>query len=154
MAKSPWTFTLLRFMAMAAAISAAVVMGTSHETITFFSVTLKAEFYYIPSFTFFLIAYAIAAGYSLLALFVPTTGLLSRWVVIFDMLVAMLLTAAVAAAGAISHLGKKGNEHAGWLPICKQVPKYCNHVMGALISGAIALLLYAMIVLHTISTKL
>lgn len=66
----------------------------------------------------------------------------------------MLLTAAVAAAGAISQVGKKGNEHAGWLPICDEVSKYCNHIMGALISGFIGLLLYTILVIHTITTEL
>ncbi|XP_020592982.1 CASP-like protein 1C1 [Phalaenopsis equestris] len=142
---------LLRFLAMAATIAATSIMATCHETTTFFGVTIKAEFYQSPSFTFFVVANAIAGAYSLLALFVPPGGLISRWVVVLDVITAMLLTAAMAAAAAISHVGKKGNEHAGWLPICDEVPKYCNQVMGALISGAIGLLLYTIIVIHTIT---
>ncbi|KAL0906153.1 hypothetical protein M5K25_024622 [Dendrobium thyrsiflorum] len=155
MAKDSRAYTLLlRLLAMAATISAAVVMATSHETTTIFSITIKAEFYQIPSFTFFVIANSISAAYSLLTLFLPPAGLMSRWLVVFDVMIAMLLTGALASAGSISQVGKKGNVHAGWLPICDEVSKYCNQVMAALISGFIGLLLYTIIVLHTITTEL
>nr|GMD60601.1 uncharacterized protein LOC109189836 [Ipomoea batatas] len=36
---------------------------------------------------------------------------------------------------ALGQLGEKGNSHAGWLPICGQVPKFCDHVGGAMIPG-------------------
>ncbi|KAI0488154.1 CASP-like protein 1C1 [Dendrobium catenatum] len=145
---------LLRLMAMAAVIAAAVVMATSHETTTYFNLTLKADFTQTPSFKFFLIANCIAALYSLLALFASWTFIPPRWVMVFDVMIAMLLTSAMAAALAIAQIGKKGNQHAGWLPICDQVPKYCNHVMGALISGFVGLLFYTIIVFYTISTEL
>ncbi|XP_020581638.1 CASP-like protein 1C1 [Phalaenopsis equestris] len=145
---------LLRLMAMAAVITAAVVMATSRETTTYFNLTLKADFTQTPSFKFFLVANCIAALYSIFALFAPSAGLVSRWVIVFDVTIAMLLTSAMAAALAIAQVGKKGNVHAGWLPICDQVPKYCNHVMGALISGFVGLLFYTLIVFYTISTEL
>ncbi|XP_020698441.1 CASP-like protein 1C1 [Dendrobium catenatum] len=142
---------LLRFLAMAATISAAAIMATSHETTNIFSITIKAEFYQIPSFTFFVIANSISAAYSLIALFLLPAGLISRW---FAVIIAMLLTGAMASAGSISQVGKKGNVHAGWLPICDEVSKYCNQIMEALISGFIGLLLHTIIVLHTITTEL
>ncbi|KAG0499196.1 hypothetical protein HPP92_003496 [Vanilla planifolia] len=155
MAKTPRACILvLRLLSMAAAVSAAVVMATSHQTTSFFNIAIKAEFYHSPSFTFFLAANAVAGVYSLFPLLAPRAGLGSRWVVVLDVVVAMLLTAAVAAAGAISEVGKKGNEHAGWLPICGQVSKYCHHVMGALICGFVGLLCHTTVVLHTISTEL
>ncbi|KAI0492272.1 hypothetical protein KFK09_026541 [Dendrobium nobile] len=81
-------------------------------------------------------------------------GLISRWFAVFDVIIAMLLTGAMASAGSISQVGKKGNVHAGWLPICDEVSKYCNQIMAALISGFIGLFLYTIIVLHTITTEL
>ncbi|KAK8913911.1 hypothetical protein KSP39_PZI024211 [Platanthera zijinensis] len=148
----PYTL-LLRILAMAAAISAAVVMATGRQTTTFFNLTLKAEFSQTPSFIFFVIAYAIASLYSLLALFIQPTSLFSRWVGVFDVIISMLMTAAMGAAVAIAQVGKKGNKHAGWLPICEEVSKYCNQIMGALISGTVGLLLHNIIVFHTIITR-
>nr|GMD12672.1 CASP-like protein 1C2 [Ipomoea batatas] len=37
--------------------------------------------------------------------------------------------------------------HAGWLPICGQVPKFCDHVGGAMIPSFAATVLYFIIVL-------
>jgi uncharacterized protein (TIGR01569 family) len=62
----------------------------------------------------------------------------------------MLLTGAVAATGAIADVGKNGNEHAGWLPICAQVRAYCGHVAGALISGLVALAVYFLIIMYSL----
>lgn len=41
---------LLRLMAMAVVTFAVVVMVTSHETTTYFNITLKADFTQTPSF--------------------------------------------------------------------------------------------------------
>jgi uncharacterized protein (TIGR01569 family) len=62
----------------------------------------------------------------------------------------MLLTGALAATGAISELGKHGNLHAGWLPICKQIPDYCDHVSGSLISAFVGLVVFVAIMLYNI----
>lgn len=64
--------------------------------------------------------------------------------------VTMLLTAAVSAAAAIGYVGKKGNSHTGWLPVCNQFPKFCNHVTGALVLGFCGVLVYMFILLSAI----
>lgn len=61
----------------------------------------------------------------------------------------MLLISSVSAALAIAHVGKKGNSHAGWLPICGQVPKFCDHTAGALIAGCVAVIIYLVLLLYT-----
>ncbi|XP_010916001.1 CASP-like protein 1C1 [Elaeis guineensis] len=143
---------LLRLLAAAATVSAAVVMATSHESTTLFGLTLEAKFQYTPSFKFFVIANAIGCGYSLLVLLIPPTSSLSRFVVMLDVIIAMLLTAAISAAGAISEVGKKGNSHSGWLPICGQIPKFCDHVKGAMICAFCGVVIYLVILLHSIHT--
>ncbi|OAY67564.1 CASP-like protein BLE3 [Ananas comosus] len=140
---------LLRLFAAAATLVAAVVMATSHETTSYFGFTMEAKFQYTSSFVFFVIANAIASGYSLLVLLIPSTSSFSRLVIATDVIIGMLLTSAVAATGALSELGKNGNQHAGWLPICGQIHEFCNHVMGALICAFVGLLIYLLILFHT-----
>jgi uncharacterized protein (TIGR01569 family) len=62
----------------------------------------------------------------------------------------MVLTGAVAATGAIAEVGRNGNSHAGWLPICEQVHGYCSQVMGALIAGFVALIIYFLIIMYSL----
>ncbi|XP_072965611.1 CASP-like protein 1C1 [Typha angustifolia] len=143
---------LLRLLAAAATLVAAIVMATSRETTSFFGLTLDAKFQYTPSLKFFVIANAIASAYSLLVLFIPSTSSLSRLVIATDVIIAMLLTGAVAAAGAMAELGKNGNSHSGWLPICGQIPNFCDHVKGSLISAFVGAAVYLLILLHTIYT--
>nr|CAD1843467.1 unnamed protein product [Ananas comosus var. bracteatus] len=127
---------LLRLFAAAATLVAAVVMATSHETTSYFGFTMEAKFQYTSSFV-------------LLVLLIPSTSSFSRLVIATDVIIGMLLTSAVAATGALSELGKNGNQHAGWLPICGQIHEFCNHVMGALICAFVGLLIYLLILFHT-----
>ncbi|KAJ6833831.1 CASP-like protein 1C2 [Iris pallida] len=143
---------LFRLLALAATATATIVMATSHEKTTFFNIQIEAKFQHTPAFKFFAIANAIGALYSLIILFVPPVTSYSRLVLASDMVITMLLTAAVAAAGAVGQVGKKGNEHAGWLPICGQIPKFCDQVMGSLVCGFIAVLVYLVLLFHTIHT--
>ncbi|XP_042941342.1 CASP-like protein 1C1 [Carya illinoinensis] len=101
-------------------------------------------------YRYFVIAEAIASGYSLIVLFVSSkSSLLWCLVVILDVVITMLLTSSFSAALAIAHVGKKGNSHAGWLPICGQVPKFCYHAIGALIAGCIAVIIYLVLLIYT-----
>ena len=63
---------------------------------------------------------------------------------------ALLLTSSMSSALAIAQVGKKGNTHAGWLPICGQVSKFCNHVSGALVAGILAAIFYYVLNLFTL----
>ncbi|KAG6480466.1 hypothetical protein ZIOFF_063966 [Zingiber officinale] len=142
-------YLLLRLLAAAAALSAAIVMATSHDSTTLLGITLEAKFQYNPAFEFLVIANGIGFCYSLIALFIPSS-LLSRLVIMFDVIIAMLLTAAIAAAGAMAQLGKNGNTHAGWLPVCDQVPNFCDHAMGAMICALVGVVTYLLIVLYDV----
>ncbi|KAG7962298.1 hypothetical protein I3843_09G059800 [Carya illinoinensis] len=115
-------------------------MAISHDSTEVLNVVIKAKYSYESAFKYFLIAEAI--GYSLIVLFVSSkSSSLWRLVVILDV--------NFSAALAIAHVGKKGNSHAGWLPICGQVPKFCDHATGALISGCIAVIIYLVLLLYT-----
>ncbi|VAI70850.1 unnamed protein product [Triticum turgidum subsp. durum] len=116
---------VLRLVAAVTAAAAAIIMVTSRETTSLFGLEIEANF--------FVVAYAVACVYSLLVILVPPGGAASRLVVMADVAV-----------------GRNGNEHAGWLPICEQVHGYCNQVMGALIAGFVALVVYFLIIMHSL----
>ncbi|WVZ97429.1 hypothetical protein U9M48_042969 [Paspalum notatum var. saurae] len=141
---------VLRMAAAGAAAAAAIIMVTSHETTSLFSIEMEAKYSYTPSFVFFVVAFALSVAYSLLVLLVSLGSTASRLVLLTDVIIGMLLTGAVAATGAISDVGKNGNTHAGWLPICGQVQAYCNHVMGALIAGFVSLVVYFLIIMYSL----
>ncbi|XP_077212497.1 CASP-like protein 1C1 [Tasmannia lanceolata] len=145
---------LLRFLAMATTLSATIVMVTSHEHTTFFNISINAKYHYTPAFKYFVAANAIGSVYSLLVIFLPETSMLWRLVVALDVIITMLLTSSISAAGAIAILGKKGNSHAGWLPICGQIHKFCRHVTVAMILGFSSVLIYMLILLYAIHTVL
>ncbi|KAG5010601.1 hypothetical protein JHK82_019246 [Glycine max] len=147
MAKTKRLLTLfLRFLAIGATIAAVIVMVTSHESTEVFNLTFTAKYSNDPAFKYFVVAEAIACGYSLILLFTCSQTSLGRLVLILDVVIAMLLTSSVSAALAIAHVGKKGNTHAGWLPICGQVPKFCDHVTGALVAGFAAAIIYLILI--------
>ncbi|KAF3444131.1 hypothetical protein FNV43_RR13821 [Rhamnella rubrinervis] len=143
---------MLRLMAFGATLSAAIVMATSHEKASFLTLSFEAKYSHSPAFKYFVIANAIVSVYSFLVLFLPSESLLWRLVVVLDMVFSMLLTSSVSAALAVALVGKDGNSYAGWLPICGQVPKYCDQVKGALIVGFIGLILYILLLLLSIHT--
>ncbi|KAF8666964.1 hypothetical protein HU200_053131 [Digitaria exilis] len=141
---------VLRLAVAGAAAAAAIIMVTSHETTSFFGIEMEAKYSYTPSFIFFVVAFAVGFAYSLLVILVRPGSTASRLVLLSDVVVGMLLAGAVAATGAIADVGKNGNEHAGWLPICPQVRAYCVHVEGALIAGFVSLLIHFLSIMYSL----
>ncbi|KAM1245499.1 hypothetical protein ACFX15_036060 [Malus domestica] len=142
--------TVLRLLALAATVSATIVMVTSHDSTNVLNLTFKAKYNHSPAFTYFVIVDAIISGYNLIILLLSSKGSLWRMVIILDVVAALLLTSSMSAALAIAQVGKKGNIHAGWLPICGQVSKFCNHITGALVAGILAAMFYFVLNLFTL----
>ncbi|KAK9131774.1 hypothetical protein Scep_011302 [Stephania cephalantha] len=111
---------LLRLLALAATLSATIVMITSHETSSLLSFSFDVEYSDTPAFKYFMIVNAAVSVYSLLILFLPPKSQLWRLIVALDVIIAMLLISGISAASAVAYVGKKGNSSAGWLPICGQ----------------------------------
>ncbi|XP_062095063.1 CASP-like protein 1C2 [Humulus lupulus] len=145
---------VLRFVAMAASVAAVVVIVTSHDTAHVLNLTFTAKYSNTPAFKYFMIVEAIAGIYSLITLFLSGKNWFRRFVIILDVVMTVLLSSSISAALAIGDVGKKGNDHAGWLPICGQVPKFCDHVTGALIAGVASTILYFALVLYSLYTVL
>ncbi|XP_060191060.1 CASP-like protein 1C1 [Lycium barbarum] len=146
--------TLIRLLAICGTISAAIVMVTSHEKIKVFSVSFEAKYSHTLAFKYFFIANIVGSVYSIVVLFLPSKTSLSRLVLISDLIVTMVLTSSVSAALAVAQVGKKGNSHAGWLPICGQLHHFCDQIGGALIAAFISLILYMLLLFLSIYTLL
>ncbi|KAL2931977.1 CASP-like protein 1C1 [Bienertia sinuspersici] len=145
---------VLRIIALAAAVVATIVMGTAHDSASVMSFKFEAKFTNSPSFKYFVVVYAIASCYSFVVLVLPFKNLLWRLILILDTVMTLLLTSALSAALAIAYVGKKGNSHAGWLPICGQVPKFCDQTTGALVVGFIAAIIYLLLLLYSLHTAI
>lgn len=106
--------------------------------------------YMISCCRYFVLINAVAAGYTLIMLFFPSKSSCGHFVLLLDLVIVILLVSSVSACLAIGMVGKNGNSHAGWLPICNQVPKFCDRVTGAMVAGFVALLAYFLILLYSI----
>ncbi|KAE9452582.1 hypothetical protein C3L33_15519, partial [Rhododendron williamsianum] len=149
MAKIIPTF-LLRLIALGATISATAVMVTSHDSTTVLNLKFVAKYTNSPTFKYFALTNAIASGYGLTTIFLPSKTSLWRLLLVLDLVILCLLDSSISAALAIGYVGKKGNTQAGWLPICGQVPKFCDHANAALICGFVATIVYFLLVLYSL----
>nr|XP_043618723.1 CASP-like protein 1C2 [Erigeron canadensis] len=154
MNKSQWIpIVCLRIIAMIATFVAAIVMVTSRDSAKVLGMTFEAKYNNSPTLKYFVIVSIITTIYSLGALFVPPrkTG---RHVIVLDLIVMSFLISSFSAAVGVGQLGKQGNSHAGWLPICDQVPKFCNHVTVALIAGFVSVIIYFLLILYSLNNVL
>nr|A7R333.1 RecName: Full=CASP-like protein 1C1; Short=VvCASPL1C1 [Vitis vinifera] len=146
--------TLVRLLVLGAALSATIVMVTSHDSAEVLNLSFDAKYTNARAFVYFAITNAIASGYSFIALFLSFSTPLWHLVFLLDVFMTLLLTSSISVALAIADVGKKGNSHAGWLPVCGQVPEFCDHVTGALIAGFSAAVLYLVLLLFSIHAVL
>ncbi|KAB5534003.1 hypothetical protein DKX38_017089 [Salix brachista] len=138
---------ILRLLAVAATVVAIVFMVTSHDSAQVLNLTFTVKYSYTPAFKFFVIGEAIAGGYTVISILLSFKTLFWRLIVILDMVATVLLASSISAALAIAQVGKKGSTHAGWLPVCGQVPHFCDQVTVALLAGFAAAVIYFVILL-------
>ncbi|KVH88923.1 casparian strip membrane protein 1 [Cynara cardunculus var. scolymus] len=135
---------ILRLAGIATALGAAIAMGSTDQTLPFFTqfFQFKAEFDDLPAFTFFVIANAITAAY--LALTIPISIVCiirphlvaPRVLLIFlDTVMVALTTAAAGGAASIVYLAHNGNSDANWPAICQQFNDFCQKVSGAVVAS-------------------
>ncbi|KAG6387186.1 hypothetical protein SASPL_152372 [Salvia splendens] len=141
---------LLRLIALGASVCAIVIMVTSRDSAQVFGMNISAKYSNIPTFKYFVLVNAIASAYTLILLCIPSKNSCGHMILVLDLVIALLLDSSISACVAIGLVGKKGNTHAGWLPICGQVPKFCDHVTGAIAAGFIAAIAYFLVVLYSV----
>ncbi|KAM7464499.1 hypothetical protein LguiA_032620 [Lonicera macranthoides] len=143
---------ILRTVAVFATLASAVAMGTTNQTLPFFtqSTLYSAQYNDLPSLSFFVIANSVVSAYLALSLSLSILHIIrsrakaTRAVLIFfDTAMMGLLTAGGSAAAAIVYLAHKGNASANWVAICQQFSNFCERISGSLIGsfGAIIVLM-------------
>ncbi|KAF8655523.1 hypothetical protein HU200_061068 [Digitaria exilis] len=107
--------------------------------------TFTAKFRYTPAFVYFVIVNAIAGTYNLLVLIIRRLILQRRTgglvVHMLDMVIMALLATGAATAASMAELGKKGNLHARWNPICDKFGSFCSRGGIAIVSSLIGVAL-------------
>eukprot|EP00268_Persea_americana_P063737 TRINITY_DN83003_c0_g1_i1.p1 TRINITY_DN83003_c0_g1~~TRINITY_DN83003_c0_g1_i1.p1 ORF type:complete len:205 (-),score=36.70 TRINITY_DN83003_c0_g1_i1:149-706(-) len=152
---------MLRLMAFVTSLIATVIMATNKQTVEVYTFYITAKFSQSPSFSFLVIGNAVASFYALLS--VPFVFLVyskssnsrsSFFMFLFDLMMMGLVLAASSAATAIGYVGKKGNSHAGWTPICDQVGKFCDRAGASIVcSYASFVLFFLLLVLSANRSK-
>ncbi|KAK2987402.1 hypothetical protein RJ640_020599 [Escallonia rubra] len=146
---------VLRLCAMVAALTAAITMGTTDQTLPFFTQFFRFQASYddLPTFTFFVIANAITSSYLVLSIPFSIVSIIRPravgprlLLIIFDTVMVALTTAAAASAAAIVYLAHKGNSSANWLAICQQYNDFCQRTSGAVVASFIAVVIFVFLV--------
>ncbi|KAL0424359.1 UNVERIFIED_CONTAM: Casparian strip membrane protein 1 [Sesamum radiatum] len=157
---------ILRLVAIVATLASAIAMGTTNESLPFFTrfIRFRAKYNDLPTFTFFVAANSIVSAYLVLSLAFSIFHVIrsggaqkSRVVLIFfDTGMLALLTAGASAAAAIVYLAHKGNTRTNWFAICQQFNSFCERISGSLIGsfgGIIVLILLILISAATLSRR-
>ncbi|CAI0391296.1 unnamed protein product [Linum tenue] len=138
---------LLRLGAIVAALAAAGTMGSSEQTLPFFTqfFQFRASYDDLPTFQFFVIAMSIVGGYLVLSLpfsivliIRPSAVAPKMLLVALDIVALTLNAAAGGAAAAVVYLAHNGNSSANWLAICQQFGDFCQKVSGAVVASFIS----------------
>ncbi|CAD5163543.1 casparian strip membrane protein 2-like [Musa acuminata AAA Group] len=146
---------ILRLCGIAATLVAAITMGTTNETLPFFTEFFQfhANFADLPALTFFVVANAIAAGYLVLslpfslAIMVRPRAIGPRLLLfICDTVMVALTTAAASAAAAIVYLAHNGDAKANWIAICLRFDGFCQRISGAVVASFIAVVFFFVLV--------
>ncbi|EEF31864.1 nitrate, fromate, iron dehydrogenase, putative [Ricinus communis] len=154
---------ILRLGAIAAALGAASTMGTSDETLPFFTQFFQFNAGYddFPTFQFFVIAMAMVAGYLVLSLPFSIVSICRPHAAgprillfILDTVALTLNAAAGAAAADIVYLAHNGNQTTNWLAICLQFGDFCREVSGSVVASfASVVILMVLVVMSGLALR-
>ncbi|XP_050228849.1 casparian strip membrane protein 1 [Mercurialis annua] len=146
---------IMRLGGVISALSAAAIVGTSDETLPFFTQFFQFEAGYddFPTFQFFVIAMGLVAGYLVLSLPFSVVGIIRPhalgirlFLLISDTIALTLNTAAGAAAAAVVYLAHNGNQSANWLAVCQQFGDFCQNVSGGVVASFASVVVFVVLV--------
>ncbi|KAH7512199.1 hypothetical protein FEM48_Zijuj12G0065300 [Ziziphus jujuba var. spinosa] len=147
---------VLRLGGIVAGLSAAATMGTSDQSLPFFTQFFQFEASYddMPTFEFFLIAMSIVSGYlvlslpfSIVAIVRPHAAGPRIFLLIMDIVALTLTTSAAAAAAAVVYLAHNGNSSSNWLAICNQFGDFCQKISGAVVAAFVTVVVFVFLIL-------
>ncbi|GKA05383.1 casparian strip membrane protein 1 [Tanacetum coccineum] len=146
---------VLRIAGIATALGAAIAMGSTDQTLPFFTqfFQFKAEYDDLPAFTFFVIANAITASYLALSIPISIVCIMRPHAVkprvilmFFDTVMIALTTSAAGGAASIVYLAHNGNSDANWPAICQQFNDFCQKTSGAVVASFISVVVLMVLV--------
>ncbi|XP_073274662.1 casparian strip membrane protein 1-like [Primulina huaijiensis] len=146
---------VLRISAATAALAATITMGTTEQTLPFFTQFFQFQASYddLPAFTFFVIAMSIVTGYLVLSVPFAVVCVARPLVtaprvllIVCDTLTVTLATSAASASTAIVYLAHTGNSGANWLAVCSQFSDFCQRASGAVVAAFVAVVLILFLV--------
>ncbi|KAK4477892.1 hypothetical protein RD792_017176 [Penstemon davidsonii] len=156
---------VLRFLALAFSLTAAVVLGVDKQSTTVavtlvsslppVNIPVTATWHHLSAFVYFVVANAIACAYATISLLLTMGNRggkkgLATMIVVFDLVMVALLFSSVGAAGSIGLMGYQGNSHVQWKKVCNVFDKFCNQGMVAMgLSGVASILFFLLVVLAT-----
>ncbi|XP_047326239.1 casparian strip membrane protein 1-like [Impatiens glandulifera] len=147
---------VLRICALVAAIASTATMGTTDQTLPFFTQFFQFQASYddLPTFQFFVVAMGIVCGYlvlsmpfSIVCIVRPHSAAPRLLLIILDTVIVALATSAASSAAAIVYLAHEGNPSANWLAICDQFDDFCQKVSGAVVGSFIAVVVLIFLVI-------
>ncbi|KAK4283552.1 hypothetical protein QN277_000492 [Acacia crassicarpa] len=131
----------LRFLLFASSLVAIVVIVTSQQTDE--ASHKLVEFKDSPAFIYFVTAFSVTGLYSILTALasisvLPRPDLKLKFLLHFifwDTLILGIVASATGAAGGVSYLALKGNDHLNWNEVCNVYDKFCRYLAGSLASA-------------------
>lgn len=154
---------LLRFMALALTLAAAVTVALDKQTkvvpislvpsLPPLNVPVTAIFHDLSAFTYFVVANCITCAYGVLSLILilanrgKRNGVLAMVIIILDLVMVALLASSLGAATAVGVLGLQGNEHVHWDKVCNVFGKFCHQVAGAVVVSFLGSISYLFLVM-------
>ncbi|XP_030531433.1 CASP-like protein 1F1 [Rhodamnia argentea] len=149
----------LRILSIATTLAATSLMVTCRQSITVFGIRIDARYSYSSAFKFFAFANATACAFSMMSLFLLIIFTHPRgprkpsnfffFLFLHDLWMMSLVLAGCAAATAIGFVGKYGNNHTGWMPICDHLEKFCSKATTSIVFAYASLLLFMLLAILT-----
>ncbi|KAA0057743.1 CASP-like protein 1F2 [Cucumis melo var. makuwa] len=154
---------ILRVLVISSTLAATWIILTAKQSVLVFGIPFDARYNYSSAFEFFAFANAIASAFCFLSLCFlifsstrPSSSTPPNFYILFffrlhDLLMMGLVLSGCSAATAIGYVGKYGNTHAGWSPICNHFPSFCNRVTASIAISylsVICLLILTILSLH------
>ncbi|KAL4591822.1 hypothetical protein LXL04_004795 [Taraxacum kok-saghyz] len=146
---------VLRIAGIATALGAAIAMGSTDQTLPFFTqfFQFKASYDDVSAFSFFLIANAITASYlaltipiSIVFILRPQSIKLRVVLMFFDTVMVALTTSAAGGAASIVYLAHNGNSDANWPALCQQFNDFCQKTSGATVASFLSVVILMILV--------
>uniref|UniRef100_A0A2N9FC76 CASP-like protein n=1 Tax=Fagus sylvatica TaxID=28930 RepID=A0A2N9FC76_FAGSY len=148
----------LRILTIVTTLAATWVVMTSRESAVIIGMTFEARYSYSPTIKFFAFANAIACVFSMLSLlfvffFCRQGPNPANYYYLFlhDLFMMILVLAGCAAATAEGYIGRYGNSHSGWTPICDNFGKFCNKMMSSVILSYLSVSFLVMLIIISVN---